>query len=219
VADSHAPWTDDFAALGERTASQLRSIAATRAALRPEPKMSIFKRRPLFATLVAVAVLALAAPVAYAIGTRVLISIDPDQTAPEIEQNIQEQLDNAGVPATVTADKTDDGVVAVKIATTDPDALGSGFDIQVPTGTIDVRGSATQSQIRLELGTKLDGAQLQQAQAAITSPAVIAAITSDPDHAAQTIIAALAAAGFPAVQVTNDAGGFTVHVTSAPPKR
>jgi hypothetical protein len=218
VADSHTPWTDDLAALGERSASQLRPIAATRAALRPEPKMSIFKRRPLFATIVALAVLALAAPVAYAIGSRVLISVDPDQTAPEIEQNIQEQLDNAGVPATVTADKTD-GVVAIKIATADPDALGSGFDIQVPNGTIDVHGSAEQSQIRLEVATKLEDAQLVQLQAVITSPAVIAAITTDPDHAAQTIIAALAAAGFPAVQVTNDTGGFTVHVSAAPAKR
>ena len=75
------PWTDDLAALGETTRSQLRSIAATRANLRMENKnMSLIKRRPLWAAAIAALVLAIAAPVAWAIGTKIFVSIDPDQS-------------------------------------------------------------------------------------------------------------------------------------------
>jgi nitrogen regulatory protein PII len=211
VADSHAPWTDDFAALGERSASQLRSIAAMHAALRPEPKMSIFKRRPLFATVVALAVLALAAPIAYAIGTRVFISIDPDQTAPEIEQNVQQQLDNAGVPATVTADKFGDGNVRVQIKASP--AVGSNLDVELGN----LGSNAEQSQVRLEVMAQLSDPQFDQLQTVIASDAVTNAVDNDaPADAEKAVTDALAAAGFHAVTVHVVDGSLTVRVTAPP---
>ena len=84
------PWTDDLAALGDRSRRQLRSIAATRASVLPklskESKMRMFKHHPVLATLVTLVILAVAAPLAYAVVDRVFISVDPDKSAGEIER-------------------------------------------------------------------------------------------------------------------------------------
>ena len=210
------PWSDDLAALGERTRSQLRPIAATRANLRMEPKMTFFKRRPVLATALAVLVLAIAAPVAWAIGTRIFISIDPDQSAPEIQENIQNQLDTAGVKATVQADKTDDGKLKLQIRTSDP-SLGSNLDIAV-AGTVDVVGKR-EMRVMVEAKQKLDAAALARLQAALDSKAVkdVTEVAElDADQVEEVVTDALVNAGFHAVHIDVDASSISVHVTAPP---
>ncbi len=210
------PWTEDLAALGERTRSQLRSIAATRANLRMEPNMNFFKRRPVLATALAVLVLAIAAPVAWAIGTRIFISVDPDQSAPQIQENVQHQLDTAGVNATVQADKTDDGRLKLRIRTSDP-SLGSNLDIDV-ADNVDVVGKH-ELRVMVEAKQKLDGAQLARLNAALDSKAVkdVTEIAElDANQVEEVVTDALVNAGFRAVHVDVDAHAITVHVTAPP---
>lgn len=126
-------WRDDLAALGERSQHHLRSPAATRAALLATPqetKMRFFKN-PVLAALIVLAVIALAAPIAYAVVGRVFLSIDADKSAPEIEQDLNRQLQSQGVPATVEAHKSDDGIVHVKIESDQPD-LPAKLEVGTP---------------------------------------------------------------------------------------
>jgi len=76
-------------------------------------------RKPLFAALLVLAFLGLAAPIAYAVVDRVFLSIDADKSAPEIEEDVNHQLQSQGVPATVEARKSHDGIVHVKIESPD----------------------------------------------------------------------------------------------------
>jgi hypothetical protein len=129
------PWTEDLAALGERSRHQLRSIAATRASVTPklqETKMRLFKTHPTLATALVLVFVAFLGGAAYAFVDRVILSVDPDKSATEIEHNVQQQLDNAGIPATAHADKSD-GRVQVSIETHDP-SVGGKIDVAVPDG-------------------------------------------------------------------------------------
>ena len=76
-------------------------------------------RKPIFAVLLVLAFLGLAAPIAYAVVDRVFLSIDAKKSAPEIEHDVNQQLQSQGVPATVEASKTHDGIVHVKIESPD----------------------------------------------------------------------------------------------------
>jgi hypothetical protein len=208
------PWTDDLAALGETTRSQLRSIAATRANLRMENKnMSLIKRRPLWAAAIAALVLAIAAPVAWAIGTKIFVSIDPDQSADQIQHSVQTQLDSAGVPATVEASKDGDKL-KLKILSHD---LGAGSNLE-----ISVAGSAApveQFAVRLQVKAKLSPAQMEQLQAAMSSPAISNAETSgDADAIEEAVTDTLVTAGFKAadVQVTDSTLSVTIAQPPAP---
>src|SRR5262249_21782596 len=127
------PWSSDLSALGDHTRRDLRSLDATRAALaasQEKTKMRFFKAHPALSALLALAVLAVAAPLAYAVVREVWVRIDPDKPAPEIERDIQSQLEAAGVPATVHADKTDDGKLRLAIKATSHDP-NSEADIHV----------------------------------------------------------------------------------------
>src|SRR5258708_4810574 len=113
-------------------------MAATRALRYQETKSMrfSFKQRRMFAVLVVLAVL-LVTPLAYAVVNRVFLHIDPDKTAPEIQQDLKDQLDKAGVKgAEVEVQKPDDGRIEVKIKA---EAQGSDVDIVPP----EVEGAAT----------------------------------------------------------------------------
>jgi hypothetical protein len=206
------PWTDDLAALGETTRSQLRSIAATRANLRMENKhMSLIKRRPFLAAAIAALVIAVAAPVAWAIGTKIFVSIDPDQSADQIQTSVQSQLEAAGVPATVQAEKDGDKL-RLKIQSHDP-STGSNLAISI------AGGSATISpfQVRLEVKVPLAQAQLDQLQQAMSAAAIEGAETSgDPDEIEAAVTDALVAAGFKAADVQVTDKTLTVTITAPP---
>lgn len=221
------PWTDDLAALGEDTRAQLGSLAHTRARLRMEPPMkNVFKRRPLFAIAVTALVLAVAAPVAWAIGTKIFVTFDPDKSAPEIEQDITNQLQSAGVTATVHADKSD-GRLSVQIRGSGEALDHANLEV-VPAGSagvvIEKEGSAgskqvVSRQIRLEVETAqpLEDAALAKLQAVLGTKEVTDALEGDDlDHLEEVVTDALANAGFHAVTVEATPGALTVHVTAPP---
>jgi hypothetical protein len=127
------PWTTDLAALGTRTQWRLRSPAITRAECihhESKPKMRFFKQHPALATLIILAILGIATPVAYAVVDRVFLSIDPNQSESDLEEDVLDQLEAQGHDnAVVTAKKTDHEYT-VTIQSEDP-ALGN-LDVEVP---------------------------------------------------------------------------------------
>ncbi len=127
------PWTNDLAALGTHTRTGLRSPAITRAECihhESKPKMRFFKQHPALATLLILAILGIATPVAYAVVDRVFLSIDPDKSESEMEEDVLDQLEAQGHDnAVVTAKKTDHEY-SVTIESEDP-ALGN-LDVEVP---------------------------------------------------------------------------------------
>ncbi len=204
------PWTDDLAALGEASRSQLRSLAATRAAvLSQEPKMRLYKQRPVLSALIALVVLAVAAPIAYAIGSRIFVSIDPNKSAQEIEQDVQSQFQQAGVQATVHADKQD-GQIEVQIQTADPE-LAYALAVAVPGGS----AASEQTVVRTEVACTLTDAQQAQFMAVL-----VAVAKEKPDAPQDQLQAALAdglaQAGFHDVEIHAEAGTITVKVKAPP---
>ena len=96
------PWTDDLAALGNQTRNGLRSLAITRAVCdhhddsRPKMRsMRFFKQHPALATLLVLAILGIATPVAYAIVDHVFLSIDTTKSEADIEADVHSQLEAA----------------------------------------------------------------------------------------------------------------------------
>src|SRR5690242_13103099 len=84
------PWSSDFAALAERSRHGLRPLAAFSEP--KETKMRFFKSHPALAAVVTLLVLGLVSGAAYAVVREAWISIDPDKSAPEIQQDIEDQL-------------------------------------------------------------------------------------------------------------------------------
>jgi len=109
------PWTNDLAALGEHTRRQLRPLSMPQ----ETTKMRFFKAHPALAALVAVALITLVGGAAYAVVREVFVSIDTDKPADQIENDVRSQLEAAGVPASVHAEKSDDGKLKVSIQSTD----------------------------------------------------------------------------------------------------
>lgn len=212
------PWTDDLAAHGERTRAHMRSIAATRAAVlsRKENSMSFIKRRPILAALVGALVLAIAAPVAWAIGEQIFVTIDAGQSAPEIEQSITDQLAAIGVKAHVEVDKPGDHAVRVRITSDDPAMLRDGVAVQIAGS--DAAGAEQRTQ-QLRIAVRVDG-DLDDAQKAALTRAVADGRESDEDREpaaiAQAIRDGLAAAGFRDAEVNVDGDSIDVHVKAAP---
>jgi hypothetical protein len=146
------PWTDDLAALGTHTRSGLRSLAITRAeCVHHERKpMRFFKQHPALAALLVLAILGIAAPVAYAIVDRVFLSIDVNKSESEIEADVQAQLQAAGKTGTVTATKGNHEY-EVAIESDDP-SLGN-LDLEI------VGPNDTKYQLHLEIPPTLPEAQ------------------------------------------------------------
>lgn len=219
------PWNEDFAALGEATSRGLRSADATRALLstqsNQESKMKLFKSRS-FAVLAALAALVIAGPLAYAFVDRVFLSIDPDREAPEIADDVKTQLESAGVPATVTADKDGTGNLDIRIQTRDQ-RLGPNLEVDVPdvAGDRQVRIEvAREVEVRLELACALTDAQSQRLHEAVgDEPFMELLRTRDgrSDAELATAIAdKLAGDGFQAIRVSVDGAVVTVRVDAPP---
>lgn len=124
------PWSDDLAALGEHSRRGLRSVAATRASVPTETRMRFHKAHPALAALIALLVIGITAPIAYAFVRHVLVTVDPDKPADQVEKDVSDQLHAAGVEATVKATTGDDGQLKVYIQSSDEN-LGSDLDINV----------------------------------------------------------------------------------------
>jgi hypothetical protein len=217
------PWSNDFAALAERTQQQLRAPAATRASLstrtQETPKMSRFmKSHPALTAVIALAVLGAASGAAYAVVREVWVNVDSSESAPEIEQDVTTQLQQQGVTATVQADKSDDGLrVAIK-------TLGHEGSDPNPDLHIHVNGEpATGKRLQLQIDGELedtDGAALAEAASCSEMIAVLKADYPNTDALAAAITKVLADHGFPnaTVRVGGD-GNVSVSVTAASPAR
>jgi len=203
------PWSSDFAALGEHSRHGLRSLQATRASLPKEPKMRFHKAHPALAALIAVLVLGITAPLAYAFVRHVLVTVDPDKPADQIQQDVTDQLHAAGVEANVKAEKPEDGALEITIQTSDEN-LGSDLHVQVGTDTV-----AAQQGRGIRIGCEnCDPAQAALASQAVSADDVIAHIDDDA-AIGPAITKAMTDKGFTDVRVTVEPDAITVTV--APP--
>jgi uncharacterized membrane protein YkoI len=214
------PWSDDFAALAERSRHDLRSLAATRTALSTpkETKMRFFKTHPALGALVALLFLSLVGGAAYAVVREVFITIDHDKPADQIEKDVHDQLEAAGVPATVHAAKRDDGKTEIRIGMT-----GSDHDVDLKFA--DKNGPVEQDSDRLQLEVQikcqLDPAQTEAVTAIASGEQVIDLAINRGDKTDDEIIAAVKAAyadgGFKDVDVTITDGDKLMVTVKSPP--
>jgi hypothetical protein len=226
------PWASDFCALREHSRVDAPSLERTRqfvlasATTTEDPKektMSFLKRRPALAVAIAIALLAVLTPVAYAVVNKVFLTIDRDQSEEQIEQDVTDQLEAAGIsPTDVTAEKRGDGSLKVGIRSDeDPRALASDLDI-------DVRGSsgggaevALEGEMRIEIAVECD---LSPAQMQALTDLVSSDEFTQPVRAGQTdaqvaagMRAVLQSHGYRTAEVTVNGARATVTV-SAPPQ-
>jgi hypothetical protein len=176
--------------------------------------MRFFKSHPALAALTAVAVLMLLGGAAYAVVREVFVTIDPEQSAPEIQQSLQQQLEAAGVPSTVRVDKNDDKL-RVTIGTDDPSI---GQDVKVSVNG--VKAERAEMRVQLEIACDLDDAQKAAFQVVVSSQhfmdiAVAADATTDADTAAR-ITVLFHDAGFKDVDVKVAESVVTVTVNAPP---
>lgn len=211
------PWSDDLAALGEHTRHQLRSLDATRTALSrsQETKMRLFKTHPALAAILAVLVLALFGGAAYAVVREVFITIDPDKPADQIQQDINDQLQRAGVPATAQAEKDGDRL-KVRIRSTDPNA----DEVKINVAGRGDPGEQHGLRLRLEVHCELTDAQREALQAAASSERVIDLVVDRGDNTDADVAAAvkqiLADAGFTDTDVAVTSGELAITIKSPP---
>ena len=220
-------WTADRAALVEHTRQQLPSLDETQRLVlasaththtrNREPKertMSFVKRRPALAAALALIVLAVLTPVAYAVVNRIFVSVDPDQPAEQIEKDVTQQLEQAGISHPVVTAHKNDGRLEIGIST-DDQRLASG-DLAVKVRG-DQAGDGTQSRRRIELDTRcqLTPAQNQALIDTLSGHDLVDLLTqaapdeSDADLAAD-VEGVLADHGFPDTEVT--VNGESIHV-------
>ncbi len=178
--------------------------------------MRFYKNHPALAALLAILALAVFAPLAYAAVTRVLLSIDTSKSGPEIENDMRDQLNAAGVKADVFVDKSDNKL-KIGVRSTDPNAP----EIAVKVNGRDESASTRHLDIRVEAHCELAPEQQTALQAALTSQAVIDVTENraddiTDDEAAARISDALAAQGFHDVEVTVAGSSVSIVVKSPP---
>lgn len=225
------PWASDFRALRERSRVDAPSLERTRqfvlaSAIETEtPKekpMTFLKRRPALAVAIAIALLAVLTPVAYAVVNKVFLTIDRDKSEEEIEKDVTEQLEAAGIsPTEVTAEKRGDGWLKVGIRSDDdPRALASDLDIDVHGSSGGGAEVALEGQMRIEIEVECD---LSPAQMQALTDLVSSDEFTQPVRAGQTdaqvaagMRAVLLAHGYRDADVTVNGTSVTVTVRAAP---
>lgn len=225
------PWASDFRALRDHTRKDAPSLERTRqfvlaSAMHTEtPKektMTFLKRRPALAVAIALALIAILTPVAYAVVNKVFLTIDRDKSEEEIEKDVTKQLEAAGIsPTEVTAEKRGDGWLKLGIRSDDdPRALASDLDI-------DVRGSggggaevALEGQMQIEISVECD---LSEAQMKALTDLVSSDEFTQPVRAGQTdaqvaagMRAVLESHGYRDAEVTVNGANATVTVKAPP---
>ena len=216
-----SPWSNDFKALEEATHERLPSLEATRTALSTrstETKMRFFKTHPALAAIVMLLALSLVGGAAYAVVREVMITIDSDKPADEVAQDIQDQLEAAGVPSTVQATKRDDGKTEIRIGT-----HGKLGDVDLKFADKHGDGSVHQESLRLQLEMKceLTDAQMESAVQISSGPMVVELAMNRGDKSDADVIAtvkkAYADGGFKDVDVAI-AGADLIVTIKAPPQ-
>jgi hypothetical protein len=185
--------------------------------------MRFFKSHPALAALIVLVSLGLFAPLAYAVVHRVWLTIDSDKSAPEIEDDMRQQLDNAGVNAEVHVDKSDDNngehKLEVSVTSDDPNAP----EIGVRVDGRDEEGATRRAELRLEVKCDLSPKQHATLRATVSGSDFRKLIAERPDGVTDADIAAkikvqFAAAGFRDVDVTIAGDSLTITI-KAPPTR
>jgi hypothetical protein len=203
------PWTNDLAALGEHTRRQLRPLSMPQ----ETTKMRFFKAHPALAALAAVALLTALGGAAYAVVREVWVSIDADKPADQIEQDVHAQLEAAGVPASVHAEKSDDGKLKVSIQSADITAEQA---LHIAVNGKDAESTDRMVRLRVACDGKPDpGATLALAEVASGKDMVDVLENHDmsDDELAAAITKVFAAHGYKAdVSVGPDGITATVHV-------
>jgi hypothetical protein len=222
------PWASDFRALREHTRRGAPSVERTRefvlaSAKTPEPEkeknMSFIKRRPALAIAIALALIAVLTPVAYAVVNKVFLSIDPDQSEEQIEQDVKRQLDEAGVATTgVTAEKDGDKL-RIGIQSDDPAA-------ELPELDVNVRGGGKpgetlgQNRVQIEAHCELSPEQMEALTQVVSSDEFLAAVVDRHDRTDAEVAAALREVlrrhGFDHTDVSVSGQGVAVTVNAPP---
>ncbi|HUS66388.1 MAG TPA: hypothetical protein VMZ28_17670 [Kofleriaceae bacterium] len=178
--------------------------------------MTLWRRRPALAVAIAIAVVAFLTPVAYAVVNKVFLSVDPDQTEQEIEEDVKRQLDEAGMPASsVHAEKSGDRLeIGIE---------AEGDHADIPDFDVEVRGGAegkTESRERVDLGVTCELSQVQMralvdlvSSDEFLSP--LKAETSDGDTIA-ALREVLRRHGFTAAEVKVTDGKVSITITAPP---
>jgi len=170
--------------------------------------MRFHKAHPALAALIALLVIGVTAPLAYAFVRHVLVTVDPDKPADQIEKDVTDQLHAAGVEATVKASKpdNDDGQLKIFIQSSD-EQLGSDLDVNIG-GELHKPGQGRG--IRVECH-ECDAARQQLVmKAAMATP--VLEVLDDDAAVGPAITKSLAAQGVTDVSVTVAADAITVVV-------
>jgi hypothetical protein len=119
--------------------------------------MRYFKSHPALAAVVMLLLLGLVGGAAYAVVREVFITIDPDKPTDQIEKDVHDQLEAAGVPATVHAEKMADGPLKIRIGSVGSD-VGSDLKVNINGMT----GPGHGLRVQLKVSDKLTDAQHEQ---------------------------------------------------------
>lgn len=222
------PWASDFRALREHSRLDAPSLERTRqlvlasATTTEDPKektMSFLKRRPALAIAIAIALIAAVTPVAYAVVNKVFLTIDPDQSEEEIEDNVTEQLEAAGLaPSSVTAEKNGGSLkLGIRLHSDDPDDQGPDLDVSVGGQKADM--TQEQNRVQIQVECELTPAQMDKLTDLVSSDRFLTPLRdearSDAELAAE-LRAVLDEHGFASASVTVSGDDVAVTV-SAPP--
>lgn len=150
------PWSEDFAALGEKSRAQLRSIDATRNLVSAQPAqesmfMRLFKQRPIVSALLILLALGTVTPLAYALVKTVFITVDTEKSPEELSAEIQRQLREQQIEAVVKVAKPDERSTVLEIWSDDPDLRVPEVNV-VPSGDTEVRSEMERIEIDNKCG-------------------------------------------------------------------
>jgi hypothetical protein len=223
------PWASDFRALREHSRQDAPSPERTRqfvlaSAMNPEPPqektMTFLKRRPALAVAIALALIAVLTPVAYAVVNKVFLTIDPDQSEEEIERNVEQQLESAGVSdPRVTAQKDGDRL-EIGIRTEQPDGDMPEIDVSM-VGKGKADETTTRSQVKIAVECELTPEQVDALTDLVGSHEFYSLMHERPDGQTDEQLAAamrdvLARHGFKDTEVTVGSGQVSVTIESPP---
>jgi len=225
------PWASDFRALREHSRQDAPSLERTRqfvlaSAMNPEtPKektMTFLKRRPALAIAIGIAMIAVLSGGAYAVVNKVFLTIDPDQSEEEIERNVEEQLENAGLSDPRVRAEKDGDRLEIGIRTERPDGDMPELDVSV-LGRDKADTTSAQSQMKITVECELSPERVDALTDLVGSHAFYSLVHERPDGQTDAQLAAalrdvLARHGFEAeVSVHGDDVSVVVTGPGGPP--
>ncbi len=216
-------WNGDFSDFREELGSDLPSFTATKqillASRSDEPNlkkehklMSRMQRKPLLAVAVIALAMLILVPVSYAVVTKLILEVDPEQSEEEIEESLREQLGSQGVlEAEVDVEKDGDKTV---IRIEGQEKL-SPEDLQVNFGEKVVDENALRFAITVECELSADDKQALTETVSAKEFVELSSSRSDDstDEAfAKTLEEYFGEHGFPSVDVTVNGGSTLVSI-------